>query len=115
MPERPLPSPEQVRAARAWLGLTQDELVAAANARAPGAGFSKRTLIRLEAGGTQTYDDTLARCRDVLEALGVEFLFDAGRASGIRVPRRHHAPGQTGPAGSVGAPALPIRRGGTRA
>ena len=88
MERLPAPSPEQLRAARAWLGLSQVQLVAAADELLRGKGFSKRTLIRLEAGLGQVPGDTLSRCGDVLRMLGVEFLFEEGRPAGIRVPPR---------------------------
>lgn len=74
----PLPSPQQFRAARAWLGMTQDEFAAATN-------LPKRTLIRIEVGDTLPYDNTLAKFRDAFEALGIEFLFEDGKASGIKL------------------------------
>ena len=77
----PMPTPEQVRAARAWLGLSQDDFVAA-------TGIPKRTLARLELAESVPYDDTLRRVRDALTGLGVELLFDDGIAVGIRIVSR---------------------------
>ena len=76
----PMPTPEQVRAARAWLGLSQDDFVAA-------TGIPKRTLARLELAGSVPYDDTLVRVRDALIGLGVELLFEGNVAVGIRIAR----------------------------
>lgn len=80
MPERrdPMPTPEQVRAARAWLGLSQDDFVAA-------TGIPKRTLARLEMAGSVPYEGTLERIRMALAGLGVEPLFENGIAVGIRI------------------------------
>lgn len=82
------PAPEHVRAARAWLGMTQDEFVTAANAVAPDARISKRTLIRVERGGTLPYDDTLVRFGNALHALGIEPVFEGSVPMGIRVIKR---------------------------
>ena len=76
-----MPTPEQVRAARAWLGLSQDDFVAA-------SGIPKRTLARLELAGSVPYDDTLERVREALVGLGVELLFEGDVAVGIRIAPR---------------------------
>lgn len=81
----PMPTPEQIRAARAWLGLSQDAFVAA-------TGIPKRTLARLELAGSVPYDDTLRRVRDALTELGVELLFEDDKAAGIRVARPRFRP-----------------------
>ena len=75
---QPLPTPEQIRAARGWLRLSQDQLVEAAN-------LTKRTLVRLELGEGVPREETLRAARDALAAMGVEFLFDGMSAVGIRV------------------------------
>jgi len=65
-------APSQLRAARAWLGWSQDEL-------ALESGVSKHSIARYERGRSLAYDDTLAKLRAVLEAAGIRFHFDAVR------------------------------------
>lgn len=68
---------EQIRAARAWLNLSQQEL-------AEVAGVSKRTLAAFEQGATIPYDRTLRDIQWALEKLGIEFVFDGSVGVGIR-------------------------------
>ncbi|MGX7745714.1 helix-turn-helix transcriptional regulator [Rhodopseudomonas parapalustris] len=68
---------EQVRAARAWLNLSQQEL-------AEQARVSKRTLASFEQGASIPYDRTLRDVQAALEQLGIEFLFDGDIGVGIR-------------------------------
>jgi transcriptional regulator with XRE-family HTH domain len=69
-------SPAQVRAARAWLGWSQDEL-------ANRSHVAKRTIARLESTGGSTHARTLHDLRRAFEEEGLEFLFSAGVATGF--------------------------------
>lgn len=70
-------SPEQCRAARGWLGWTQQEL-----ARRAGVGLS--TVRDFEKGERTPIANNLAALRRAFEVAGVIFMFDAvGRATGI--------------------------------
>ena len=66
----------QVRAGRALLGWSQDQLVEA-------SGVPKRTVARLELGDGTPQMRTLAAIRTALEAAGVEFT--DGDAPGVRL------------------------------
>jgi transcriptional regulator with XRE-family HTH domain len=68
-------APTQLRAARAWLGWSQDEL-------ALKSGVSKHSIARYEQGRSIAYDDTLAKLKSALEAAGIRFHFD-GATKGI--------------------------------
>jgi len=67
--------PAQLRAARAWLGWSQEEL-------AVKSGVSKHSIARYEQGRSLAYDGTLAKLKSVLEAAGIRFHFD-GATRGI--------------------------------
>jgi transcriptional regulator with XRE-family HTH domain len=67
--------PAQLRAARAWLGWSQDELSSQ-------SGVSKHSIARYEQGRSIAYDGTLAKLRIALEAAGIRFIFD-GATKGI--------------------------------
>jgi len=67
--------PAQLRAARAWLGWSQDELAAR-------SGVSKHAIARYEQGRSLAYDGTLAKLKSALEAAGIRFHFD-GTTKGI--------------------------------
>jgi len=69
-------SAPQVRAARALIGWSQDQLVAA-------SGVPKRTVARLELGQAAPQQRTLSAIRAALEAAGVEFT--NGDAPGVRL------------------------------
>jgi transcriptional regulator with XRE-family HTH domain len=72
-------SPEQCRAARGWLGWTQQEL-----ARRAGVGLS--TVRDFEKGERTPIPNNLAAMRRAFEAADIIFMFDAGsRATGIAV------------------------------
>lgn len=68
-------SPEQCRAARAWLGLTQDDLASAAN-------VGNSTIRDFEAGRRAPIANNLAAVQAVLEARGIGFV-DGDKTSGI--------------------------------
>nr|NKR04400.1 helix-turn-helix domain-containing protein [Escherichia coli] len=72
-------TPGQIRAARALMGLSKDELAALAK-------VSVSTLNRLEdpASAVRSRPDTLLAVRRALEDVGVEFIFEAGKRPGIR-------------------------------
>jgi transcriptional regulator with XRE-family HTH domain len=78
--ERSVPlvlSPEQSRAARAWLGWSQAEL-------AKGANVSLRTIQAFEKGGRVPMANNITAIRRVLEIAGIRFLFARnGTAAGI--------------------------------
>jgi transcriptional regulator with XRE-family HTH domain len=69
-------TPEQSRAARAWLDLSQDELAAAAH-------VSLSTVRDFEKGRRVPIANNLAAMRAVLEAKGIVFFSGDGGASGI--------------------------------
>jgi transcriptional regulator with XRE-family HTH domain len=71
-------SSAQVRAARAWLSWSQDDLAAK-------AGISQQSVVRYELGRTVPHDGTLANLRKAFEAAGIRFQFDGMSAKGIRV------------------------------
>jgi transcriptional regulator with XRE-family HTH domain len=71
-------SVEQIRAARAWLDISQQELADVANVEV-------RTIHRIESGFQGATERTLAKIRSAFEARGLEFLFDGSKPSGIRV------------------------------
>ena len=75
-------SPEQARAARAWLNWSQADLAKAAN-----VGLS--TLKDFEAGNRTPIANNLAAIRQALEAKGVEFVNDGkGKPKGLHVNGR---------------------------
>ncbi|MGN6145414.1 MAG: helix-turn-helix domain-containing protein [Mesorhizobium sp.] len=69
---------EQIRAARSWLGWSQEEL-------ARRSGVSRRTIVQLERGAHLSYDRTIADLRRTFEDEQIEFLFSpTGTPIGIR-------------------------------
>jgi len=71
-------SPEQCRAARGWLGWSQQLLAECAH-----VGIS--TVRDFEAGRRQPIANNIASMRRALEGAGIELVFlDDGRAVGIR-------------------------------
>jgi ribosome-binding protein aMBF1 (putative translation factor) len=68
---------EQCRAARAWLGKSQDELAAAAK-------IGRRAIADFERGARVPYDSTLSQLKSTFEASGIQFVFEGGKAVGIR-------------------------------
>ena len=71
-------SPEQCRAARAWLNWTQQELASRA-----GVGLS--TLRDFEKGERTPIPNNLAAIRRAIETAGISLLDHEGRAVGIRL------------------------------
>jgi DNA-binding XRE family transcriptional regulator len=70
-------SPEQSRAARAWLGWSQAELAKLAN-------ISVRTVHAFETGQTAPLANNIAAMRRALEEAGIRLIFDrTGMAAGI--------------------------------
>lgn len=68
---------EQLRAARAWLGMTQQEL-------ADRAGIKSSTIHMFETGHTMAIK-SIAAVRNVLESMGIRFTSDSeGNPVGIR-------------------------------
>ena len=61
-------NPEQIRAARAWLNISQQELADASE-------VTKGTIARFELGQSAPHDRTLRDLRLALESRGIEFLF----------------------------------------
>jgi transcriptional regulator with XRE-family HTH domain len=62
-----VPTPEQLRAARAAIGMSVDELAAA-------SGVGRSTILRYENRKGQPYAATLHTLKATLEGRGVEFL-----------------------------------------
>jgi predicted transcriptional regulator len=69
---------EQCRAARGWLGVTQDELAAS-------TGVAQKTIARFETGAVIPQDRTLRDLKRGLEEMGIEFLFEGARGVGVRL------------------------------
>jgi len=69
-------TPEQCRAARGWLGWTQQEL-------ATKAGVGLSTLRAFEAGTRAPIRNNLGALRHAIEVGGVRLLFDGEKATGI--------------------------------
>jgi transcriptional regulator with XRE-family HTH domain len=69
---------EQLRAARALLGLSQAELALRADLSVP-------TIKRLEGGfGPHVSDEARARLQKAIESAGVEFIEENGGGTGVR-------------------------------
>lgn len=73
-------SAAQLRAARAWLEISQDDLAAK-------AGVGRRAIADFERGARMPYDRTLQQLRIALEALGVQFVFEGMLGVGVIVKR----------------------------
>lgn len=72
-------SPDQLRAARALLGLSQPEVAAAAN-------VSSMTVKRAEGSGKPAASaDAMSAIRAALESAGVEFIPENGGGAGVRL------------------------------
>jgi DNA-binding transcriptional regulator YiaG len=86
-------SPEQSRAARAWLSWSQEELARRAN-------VSLSTVRDHEKGRHAPIAATLAAMRRAVETAGIEFIEEDGKPVGIRVLR--DAPGNANPTDATG-------------
>lgn len=72
-------TPEQIRAARAILGLSQPDIANAAK-------VSTMTIKRAEGSGKPGASaDAIAAIRAALEAAGVEFIAENGGGAGVRL------------------------------
>ena len=71
---------EQLRAARAWLNMSQQDLATAAK-------VGKRTIADFERGATLPHERTLRDVEQTLIALGVEFQFEGSIGVGVRIRR----------------------------
>jgi predicted transcriptional regulator len=78
-------TPREVRAARAFLGWTRQQL-------ADRAIVALNTVIRLEQGVVDSRSSTLDAIRRVLEAAGIEFLSLREDSEGIRYGVRRRRP-----------------------
>ncbi|WP_334488937.1 helix-turn-helix transcriptional regulator [Bradyrhizobium algeriense] len=76
--EPPL-SPAQVRAARAWLSWSQEDLSIR-------SGVSHTSIARFESERSVPYDGTLTNIRNALEAAGINFRFAGALGTGISGP-----------------------------
>lgn len=75
-------TPDQLRAARAILGLTQPEV-------AELTGLSTMTIKRAEGAGQPAASDAaVATIRSALESAGVEFIDENGGGPGVRLKKR---------------------------
>lgn len=70
-------TPAQVRAARAWLNWSQEDL-------SERSGVSQKSIARYEQERCVAYANTLAKLRQAFECAGVAFEFDGMAARGIR-------------------------------
>lgn len=70
-------SAQQIRAARGWLGITQQEL-------AGESCVETATIYRIEKG-MKTSFKTILKVQEALERRGVKFLFERGCPIGIRL------------------------------
>jgi len=74
-------TPKMLWAARFLLGLSRDEIGAA-------AGLSGKTVARIEAGGAKASVEALAAVQNALERMGVVFLPQTeDQGEGLRMPR----------------------------
>jgi len=73
-------TPEQVRAARAILGLSQEDV-------ASKIGASTKTIRRAETTGSAVSASAVASIRAALEDSGVEFIEENGGGAGVRLKK----------------------------
>ena len=74
-------SAEQMRAARALIGMKQEELASA-------AGLSGQTIKRMESLGTgKSSAENVQAVQRALEAAGVQFIDENGGGAGVRMAR----------------------------
>ena len=69
---------EQLRAARAWLNISQDEVATLAS-------VGRRAVADFERGTRMPHDRTLNHLQAALEQQGIEFLFNGHKGVGIRL------------------------------
>jgi transcriptional regulator with XRE-family HTH domain len=69
---------KQCRSARAWLGLSQEQLAEVSR-------VSARTIAHFEAGNRLPHDRTLLDLQRALEEMGIEFLFVGSKGVGVRI------------------------------
>lgn len=74
-------TPAQCRAARALVGISQDDL-------AKSSSVAKATIAAFELDRRQPYLRTLSAIRIALETAGVVFLPENGGGAGVRLVRR---------------------------
>jgi transcriptional regulator with XRE-family HTH domain len=72
--------PEQIRAGRALVGMSQADLAAA-------TGKTDMTIRRAETGKVAVAAETVAAIRAALEAAGCEFIAENGGGPGVRLKR----------------------------
>ena len=100
-------SPEQCRAARAWLGWSMDDL-------AKHAAVSNSTIRDFEAGRRFPIPNNLTAMRRALETEGITFIFDGDAGTGIAGPLRMRVEKERPPGkGSPRRPARSVKRGGS--
>lgn len=73
-------SSQQIRGARAMLGLTQADLAKA-------AGISTTALNNIERGSADPKVSTLSAIQRALEAAGVQFIPENGGGAGVRLAK----------------------------
>ena len=78
-------TPKQCKAARALLGMSQNELLSLAS-------ITGKTLSDYESGKTRPYSRTLDAIREALEAAGVEFIAENGGGAGVRLRKPTESP-----------------------
>jgi predicted transcriptional regulator len=83
MVNEPFVTREQVRAARAWLSWSQDDL-------SEKSGVSQRSIARYELGQSVPYEGTLRKLRSALEAAGIRFHFVGMSGKGISLTKWDH-------------------------
>ena len=69
-------TPNQLRAARAWLGWTRGKLTLK-------SGVSERAIAQYELGRSVPHEGTLVRLRNTFEAEGIRFQFVGAIGAGI--------------------------------
>jgi predicted transcriptional regulator len=73
-------TPQQIRGARAMLGITQADL-------AERASISKTGLNNIESGAADPKVSTLRAIKEALEAAGVIFISENGEGPGVRLTK----------------------------
>lgn len=73
-------TPSQCRAARALIGISQDDLAAR-------SGVAKRTIASFESDTRAPYGRTVDAIRAALEQAGVQFIAENGGGAGVRMKK----------------------------